>query len=192
MRECWVSLLRAKHAKLTIMVLLLSIVPSYNLFAEFVRRWSNAHRDQITYSLKKNISFKKKKNVYFILLDSYTSIEGLKLLDINESSFLGRLYQRGFYNYESFFNNFQAVYEYMPSYLHMDIRNDLEVLYDVPRRLRSKITVSESQVHKVFLRNGYRYNHINFSSNLIKGDPSCLIDRCDVSSNRYTEMDGAF
>ena len=128
--------------------------------------------------------FKKKRNVYFLLFDSYTSLKGLELLGewysspekVKIDSFLDELSQREFYVYDSFYTNVQPTRYAMPSYFDMQLQYDDKNIYELSLEDRNKIMSGEGFVYKIFRENEYKVNipinrlwfgNPNFKSNFL-------------------------
>ena len=114
-----------------------------------------------------NLSFKKKKNVYFLLFDGYGSVDGLELLGIKKRPFLDKMSKKGFRLYNSFFTNFQATNLTMPTYLEMDSKHNGKYLNEFPVPNRSQITAGQGRVYKIFKENKYKINIVHQSRYLL-------------------------
>ena len=177
------GLLLGKEIKRTTLILtILAFHSAYGLIEEEISPWLNPIN--ISNDTEK-ISIKKKKNVYFILADSYTSVEGAGILGIDQASFLNDLSQRGFELYESFFSSFQPTRYAMPSYLDMSLKNDDKLFYQMSVKSLSKTIAGTGQVYQVFKYNNYQINIIHWSRYLI--GKYCYADMCYPPSdlNKY-------
>ena len=163
---------------MTILFLLLHAIPLYFLGRAVWFKWMGPEH-VITYSDPElsDIPLKQRRNVYFILLDIYTSIEGLDLFGLDQTPFLKGLSRWGFSLYRSFFSNFQTTQYAMPSYLNMSIKNEGKLFYDVPWFIRSRVIAGEGQVYRVFERNGYKASIILPNRYLLPNLP-CRFELC--------------
>ena len=180
--------------KMILFVGLLTIVPFYRFGANLALKWT-APKEIITYpygisdEALGQFTFQKKDNIYFILLDSYTSIEGLEILGLNNTRFLNGIKKKGFNLYRSFFTNFQTTRNAMPTYLNMSLKNDGKLFYDVPWSIRSKIIAGEGQVYKILEHNNYKISML-YPNRYLLGNLPCQVAYCSppISFMRYANL----
>ena len=180
--------------KATLVVVLLYSLPLYSLGKAIFFKLIGP-KEVITYPISnqkealKEFIFKKKDNVYFIVLDSYTSIEGLGVLGLDETPFLNGLSQRDFHLYKSFFTNFQTTRYAMPTYLNMSIKNRNDFYYQTSSSILSKIVAGEGLVYKIFKRNGYQMSIFHPNRYLLAGLP-CGVSLCSppLGWHRYFDL----
>ena len=137
-------------------LILISLLPSYRLLQSSI----STLKERIAPG--ETILFKKRKNVWFLLFDGYTSNEGIRFLNINNDSFLQELSRRGFTTYDSFFTSRQPTVGAMFTFLDMK--------FSAPRteKERRRIVAGHGRVYEIFKKNGYSTNIIHGSTYLIK------------------------
>lgn len=96
-----------------------------------------------------------KKNVVFILMDSWASIEAMELLGIDDSAWYQELQSAGFTLYPSFFTGAQPTVFAMPSFMQMDMLYQGRNLYWASKDVRTKMMAGQGKVYDIFRSNGY-------------------------------------
>ena len=163
---------------------LLSLLPTFKIVQWYWTHW-NEEYEAISYPLGgdfQKVVFTKKPNFYFILLDSYTSVEGLKVLGMDQTPFLQQMKERDFRVYDSFFTNFQTTRNAMPTYLNMSLKNQGKIFYHVPLKTRSRIIAGEAEVYRVFDHNGYKVSILHPNRYML-GDAGCPFFLCSPPMN---------
>lgn len=125
--------------------------------------------------------FQKKPNVYFILFDSYTNREGLKIFDLHPTHDISdKLAKLNFTVYPFFYTNLQPTTNALPTYLQMDIKYGGKFFYKLLADNKSKIIAGDNPVFELFKKNGYRTEII---SPFIYEDDYCFADKCFTKEN---------
>ncbi|WP_454781365.1 sulfatase-like hydrolase/transferase [Legionella sp. WA2022007384] len=106
------------------------------------------------------IVLKNKKNIYFILTDSLTSINGLKTLGIKNDhhQFLGELEQKGFVHYPDFYTSLQATQYALFTYFNLSYKYQELHGYQVDPILRLRHILNDGKLYDIFRDNGYKIN----------------------------------
>ena len=166
----------------SVLISLMMVPTLFQLVTGGVAKWMEPE-EKITYPLGESgedlnhFNFKRKKNVFFILLDSYTSPEGLRVLGSDQKPFLKQLRGKGFRVYDSFYTNFQTTRYAMPAYFNMSLKNEDRLLYETSWPVRSRMIAGESQVYKIFRNNGYKMNMLLPNRYLMRNQ-FCSLDLC--------------
>ncbi|QMT58820.1 hypothetical protein HBNCFIEN_00173 [Legionella sp. PC997] len=146
-----------KQSKMFVLIFLLlnlfnlgkTITPKLNFDAP---QTPNKHQPQIV--------LKNKKNVYFILADSLTNINGLNRLGIQNDhhQFLNELEQKGFVNYPDFYTSLQATQYALFTYFNLSYKYQDLNAYQVDPILRLRHILNEGKLYDIFRDNGYKIN----------------------------------
>ncbi len=174
------GLICSLNIKKTIIVTVIVIVfPVYETAGKYINYIaSKSHLINYNYE---EIQFKNKLNVYFVLFDSYSNVDFLERINfdfLNEygSNFLELLEEKGFRTYNSFYSNYSATKNTMPSYFMMDYKYSGKLMANVEYDTRSKMIAGHSNVVNIFKDNGYRTNLI-FQNDYLTED-HCYADFC--------------
>jgi hypothetical protein len=149
----------------------------------FAKHVSNSSEfvDKKTEKLK----IENKKNVFFILVDSMTNINGMKELGIyqNNEPIINELTQRGFTHYPNFYTSLQPTEYALYTYLNMSYLDEDRVAYQADKLFRIENIIGEGKVYKLFKENGYTINLLH-EKNLFIGD-NCIVDYCFSPENDH-------
>ncbi len=191
----WRGSVAIRHQQLAIILLLITSIPTYRVVRAII---INSHKNQaVTASYNQIMAgidseFQRTPNVYFIVLDSYTSIDGLKVLGLDKlqhtQDFFSALQSKGFTLYPSFFTNFQPTRYAIASYLNMDLHHNNTLIYDVPVKQLQAVAAGNNLMSKIFLANNYE-RYLLLSDNYLT-EEMCLASRCLLGTqsrqfNRY-------
>ncbi len=176
----WISVrLTSKIAQVILIVSIVSLIVTVPISKiidnSFTDKWVAKNNHSIPSDVSSYI-FKKKPNIYFILLDSYTSVEGLKLLGLDTSDFISNLQKRDFKVNRSFYANYDSTMESMPSYFNMNIYNNGIKIHEIPWLIKQQMIAGQAPVYEVFKKNGYKIN-IMHEDNYLTAE-YCFADYC--------------
>ncbi len=187
-----------RHQHLALILLLSAAVPTYDAVQAIII--NNREQPAITRMHKQVLAgidskFQRTPNVYFFILDSYTSIAGLRFLGIDNlphtQNFFAALHNKDFTLYPSFFTNFQPTIYAVPTYLNMDVQHNASLMYDVPIKQLRAVAAGNNPVSKIFSDNDYQ-RYLLLSSNHLTGElcqpPRCLLGTRARQFNRYVEL----
>lgn len=181
-------LLSGNTYKVVFIIAILSLLPLFNVAKSlyFITSERNAQHVDVISSIidDREIVFKHKQNVYFLLFDGYTNTEGLQALGLSASSvFNDYLSKNSFVVYPQFYTNAQRTREALSSYFNMDIKLRGKNIYN-NFHISKQITVSgNSSVFNIFKKNGYSTKIIMvdqewFSLNEYLRGAFCFADHC--------------
>jgi hypothetical protein len=124
-----------KHLKdLTALMNILAIVLIVCLLPNIVSFSLESYDDKLTpeplnYKISNVLELNEKPNIYYIILDEYTSDEILtKIYDYDNHDFLSQLTQRGFYIPSESYSNYPMSSLSIPSGLNMEYLNDKQIV----------------------------------------------------------------
>lgn len=159
-------LLYRKPWSLLVIALLLSLFNAVEVAQKFkfpvVERIDNSDEPI------EQIKIANKRNVVFLLMDSWASMEAMELLGIDESAWYRELRDSGFTLYPSFFTGAQPTVFAMPSFLHMGMFYRDRNIYWSSRDVRTKMIAGQAKVYDIFRNNGYE-NRIIHLFNYLTG-----------------------
>ena len=152
------------HGGVILCLLIALFTPTYQVFTSVISNssYSEEHAIPLHDSVLQGIDtrFQKRSNVYFFVLDSYTSIAAIKTMGLvgveGLTSFYSKLQDQGFILYPNFFTNFQRTNYAMASYFNMDTKHRGNSIYrsSVVPDLQ-EIVASTNPVYKIFSDNKY-------------------------------------
>ena len=178
--------------KMIFLFMIISLYPVRQLLLKQLNLQINDRSPDPTdhYNSHSSLQIDDKKNIYFILMDSYTSVEGLKVLGLDKNPFLEQLEDRDFTIYSSFFTNFQTTRYAMSSYFSMSLVDPrYRIWYKTQRQVATQIINGQGLAYQILRDNGYQTHLIHESSYLIDG--RCYADFCfpkPAKKNRYLAL----
>jgi len=143
----------------------------------------NKNINQSNLSIKDSITIKNKNNIFFILMDSFTSMDGLRQLGMQEEnqSFLTELAQNGFIHYPSFYTSSQPTTFALFSYVNLSHSFAGRNNYFVDDHIRSNHILGGGELYKLLRENHYKINILHESD--FFAEDLCSADMCFFSSN---------
>ncbi len=152
-------LLSGNTYKVVVVIVVMTLVSSVKVITTAVERWKGA---RIANTMLDGVDGKdiffgtKKPNVYFLLFDSYTNIEGLSVLGLTpDPTLTDYLNKNKFVTYPEFYTNMQPTINAMPSYFISDINYHYNNIYNVSFLTKQKITCGGGRVFTHFRKNNY-------------------------------------
>lgn len=145
--------LSKRTLKVSIVIAAMSLLPLFNL-AKGV--YYVVLDKQTTPLQARNMSttFSNQPNIYFLVFDSYASIDALEAMDISSSETTAYLHENDFTIYPSFYTNMQSTRRAMSSYFGMDIEFGSKA-YGMSEDKMQKIISGDNPVFKLLNGNGY-------------------------------------
>ncbi|MCA0402998.1 MAG: sulfatase-like hydrolase/transferase [Proteobacteria bacterium] len=135
--------------------------------------------------MKPSVLLEDKRNIFFILTDSLTNIEGMQLLGIKENNqnYLNQLTSRGFIHYPHFYTSLQptqfALYTYFGLSVNLNGTNAYNA--DISSRLGT-IILKEGKLSALLKGNGYKINLFHELGMFQNPKNKCFADRCYIAS----------
>ena len=127
-----------------------------------------------------SVTLKEKPNIYFILMDGYSSFAYMREHGIDVSPLTNYLSSNGFRLYDETYSNYQPTTSAMPAILNMEhhyytVNENLVNFSEVNKQVRV-ITGGENNIAHILKRNGYSIQLIHESDYLLL--QGCSADYC--------------
>jgi hypothetical protein len=175
--------LRKRPLSFIAILLLMAALPTFKVLqgGQFFSKSMEAENFARQFSKEPFLAFKasSKKNVYFILLDSYGNRNTLTQLGIKNDDFYTVLRQKGFHLYHEFYTTSQATAWAMPTYFNMENH----FYRSAPDAFQ--ISGGFNKLHYIFERYGYKFNLVH--DHVYLQQFGCFADVCYPSAANSTE-----
>ncbi|WP_028388003.1 sulfatase-like hydrolase/transferase [Legionella fairfieldensis] len=127
-------------------------------------------------------SLKTKPNIFFILVDSLTSMKGMESLGIKKEleAFMNQLAQIGFTHYPDFYTSLQPTKYALLTYLNMSYKINEENAYRISKQELMSYSLNKSRIYHVLKKNGYTLNIIHQMEYFLT--ENCRADSCYFAS----------
>lgn len=172
--------------KIMALIAIMSLLPTYKLVEGVYLRVSEKEVDEATTQQlllsDRSAVFQSKPNLYFLIFDSYTNLEGMELLGLSSKGELEKLQKRGFRLYPHFFTNFQSTLYALASYFNMAAHINGKSIYHAYDHNIREIIAGNSKVHHAFAANNY--DMYVFSDDRYLTGNNCFVSSCIYANQK--------
>ncbi|KTD06822.1 sulfatase-like hydrolase/transferase [Legionella jamestowniensis] len=161
---------------LAFFLILLSILNLWNITQAIYPAFDTTNKEIVDFK-EETVEMKKRKNIFFILTDSLTNINGMEMLGlkIDMQPFLTWMETKGFTHYPNFYTSLQPTMNALYTYMNMSYKKDGTIAYLNGRNRRNDI-INDGKLYQILRKNGYAINIFHEMDYLWDG--KCAADVC--------------
>ena len=145
---------------------------TFDRVSKIYREICYTHKNQINWKGKYKLEQQSKRDIYIILLDSYSGNNFLKSVGFDNFKFINFLKQKGFFVYENISSNYNLTMYSVPSFLNFEyMDNNHHNNYEI-----GSYKINNAKLFQISKLSGYKNYYFNNAEVCFSIKPNYLID----------------